>query len=318
MRPRIVFMGTPEFAVPSLEACLEVGEVVAVVTQPDRPKGRGQELSAPPVKAVAQARSLPVLQPARIRGTAFHEEIRALRPDVGVVAAYGKILPQELLDVPAHGCVNVHASLLPRFRGAAPIQWAIASGDEVTGVCLMKMDAGLDTGPVIDRRQWPIRPDDTAATLHDALSRLGAALIRESLPRYLNGELRPVPQPPEGVAPAPLIKKVDGRLDFSRKAAELERRARALHPWPGTFTELGGRVLKVTRARVGGGHGAPGEVLEAGAEGIEVACGEGSLWLLEVQPEGKRAMGAREFLSGHPLRKGSRPFGAGAGGGESS
>lgn len=312
MAPRIVFMGTPEFAVRSLEACLEVGEVVAAVTQPDKPRGRGQEVAMSPVKALALAKGIPVLQPPKIRGTNFHEEIRALRPDVGVVTAYGKILPQELLDAPAQGCVNVHASLLPRFRGAAPIQWAIAAGDEVTGVCLMKMDAGLDTGPVIDRRELRIGPEDTAASMHDKLSKLGGELIRESLPRYLRGELKPVPQPSEGVVLAPLIKKEDGRLDFTRPAAELERRTRAFHPWPGTYTELGGKTLKVLKAKAGGGRGAPGEVLEAGAGGLEVACGEGSLVLLEVQPEGKRAMSARELLAGHRLQKGSRPFGSGS------
>jgi methionyl-tRNA formyltransferase len=306
-------MGTPEFAVRSLEACLDVGDVVAVVTQPDKPKGRGQELAISPVKALAQQRGIPVLQPPKIRGTPFHEEIRALRPEVGVVTAYGKILPQELLDAPARGCVNVHASLLPRFRGAAPIQWAIAAGDAKTGVCLMKMDAGLDTGPVIDRRERPIGPEDTSATLHDALSALGGELIRQSLPRYLRGELQPVPQPPEGVVLAPLIKKEDGRLDFARPAAELERRTRAFHPWPGTYTSLGGKTLKVVGSRVGQGRGGPGEVLEAGAGGVEVACGEGSLVLLTVQPEGKRAMSAREFLAGHPLQKGSRPFGGESG-----
>ena len=312
MAPRIVFMGTPEFAVRSLEACLEIGEVVAAVTQPDKPKGRGQEVAESPVKALARARGIPVLQPPKVRGTSFHEEVRALRPDVGVVTAYGKILPQELLDAPAQGCVNVHASLLPRFRGAAPIQWAIAAGDEVTGVCLMKMDAGLDTGPVIDRRELRIGPEDTAATMHDKLSALGGELVRQSLPRYLQGELKPTPQPQEGVVLAPLIKKEDGRLDFTRPAAELERRVRAFHPWPGTSTELGGKTLKVLKAKVGGGRGAPGEVLEAGPGGLEVACGEGSLVLLEVQPEGKRAMSARELLAGHRVQKGSRPFGSGS------
>jgi len=305
-------MGTPEFAVRSLEACLEIGEVVAAVTQPDKPKGRGQEVAESPVKALARARGIPVLQPPKVRGTSFHEEVRALRPDVGVVTAYGKILPQELLDAPAQGCVNVHASLLPRFRGAAPIQWAIAAGDEVTGVCLMKMDAGLDTGPVIDRRELRIGPEDTAATMHDKLSALGGELVRQSLPRYLQGELKPTPQPQEGVVLAPLIKKEDGRLDFTRPAAELERRVRAFHPWPGTSTELGGKTLKVLKAKVGGGRGAPGEVLEAGPGGLEVACGEGSLVLLEVQPEGKRAMSARELLAGHRVQKGSRPFGSGS------
>lgn len=308
MAPRIVFMGTPEFAVRSLEACLDVGEVVAVVTQPDKPKGRGQEVAMSPVKQLALQRGIPVLQPPKIRGTSFHEEIRALKPDVGVVTAYGKILPQELLDAPAQGCVNVHASLLPRFRGAAPIQWSIAAGDDKTGVCLMKMDAGLDTGPVIDRRELPIGPEDTAATLHDALSKLGGELIRQSLPRYLRGELAPVPQPAEGVVLAPLIKKEDGRLDFTHSAAELERRIRAFHPWPGTYTDFRGKTLKVLKAKVGSGRGAPGELL---SDELEVACGEGSLVLLEVQPEGKRAMSAREFLAGNRPPKGSRPFGSG-------
>jgi methionyl-tRNA formyltransferase len=304
-------MGTPQFAVPSLRACLDVGEVVAVVTQPDKPKGRGQELAVSPVKEVARRLPgpVPVLQPQKIRGTSFHEEIRALRPDAVVVTAYGKILPEDLLRVPPHGCVNVHASLLPRFRGAAPIQWAIAAGDPVTGVCLMKMDVGMDTGPVISRRERPIHPDDTAATLHDALAELGATLIREDLPRYLRGELAPVPQPAEGVVLAPMIKKEDGLLDFRRPAAELERRVRAFHPWPGTFTFLEGKLLKVHRAKVGPGAGPPGQVLAAGREGIEVACGEGSLLLLEVQPEGRRAMTAQEFLAGRALQPGSLPFG---------
>src|SRR3954471_11960288 len=190
-------MGTPRFAVASLQACLGLGEVVAVVTQPDKPKGRGHEVSVSDVKAFALERGLPVLQPLKIRGTPFAQELAAFKPDVAVVAAYGKILPRDVLDAPRLGCVNVHGSLLPRFRGAAPIQWAIASGDAVTGVCLMKMDAGLDTGPVIDRRERPIGPEDTSATLHDALSALGGELIRQSLSRYLRGELQPVPQPSE-------------------------------------------------------------------------------------------------------------------------
>lgn len=305
---RIVFMGTPEFAVKSLEACLELGEVVAVVTQPDKPRGRGQEVSFSPVKALAVARGLPVLQPLKVKGTDFAQVLAGYRADVAVVTAYGKLLPQDVLDAPRRGCVNVHASLLPRFRGAAPIQWAIASGDETTGVCLMRMDAGMDTGPVIDRAELPIAPDDTSATLHDKLALLGGDVLRRSLGRYVDGALEPVPQATEGVVMAPMIKKEDGRLDWAKPAVVLERRLRAFTPWPGAFCTFDGKLLKVTRARAAGGQGAPGTVLAAGPEGVEVACAEGSLVLLELQPEGKRAMTAREFLAGRALQAGSTPF----------
>ncbi len=308
-RPRIVFMGTPAFAVPSLLACLDVGDVVAVITQPDKPKGRGQQLAPPPVKEAALERGLPVLQPPKIKNTPFASELAALRPDVCLVTAYGKILPADLLRVPPRGCLNVHASLLPRFRGAAPIQWAIAHGDQKTGVCLMVMDEGLDTGPVLARKETPIAKDETSSSLHDRLSALGGELIREDVPRYLAGELTPVPQPTEGVVLAPLIDKQDGKLDFTRPAVELERRLRAFTPWPGAFTTFGGAIFKVGRAAVGQGRGAPGELLSATAAGLEVACAEGSLLLQEVQPEGKRRMSAAEFLSGHKLAPGSRPFG---------
>lgn len=302
---KIIFMGTPAFAVKSLEACLELGEVVAVVTQPDKPRGRGQEVSFSPVKELAVAKGLPVLQPQKIRGTNFAEELRALNADVGVVTAYGKILPQDVLDAPRRGCVNVHASLLPRFRGAAPIQWAIAAGDEKTGVCLMQMDAGMDTGGVIDRAELPIGPDDTSATLHDSLSALGGQVLRRSLQRYVDGALPVTPQPSEGVVMAPMIKKEDGRLDWSRPARELERRLRAFTPWPGAFCTFDGGMLKVTKAAVGTGRGVPGTVLSASADGVEVACAEGSLKLLMLQPEGRRAMTAKEFLSGRKVTIGA-------------
>ncbi|HEX8698042.1 MAG TPA: methionyl-tRNA formyltransferase [Myxococcaceae bacterium] len=307
-RPRIVFMGTPEFAVSSLAALFDIGDVVAVVTQPDKPKGRGNAIAISPVKALALERGLTVLQPQKLRTPPFSEELRKLAPDVCVVTAYGKILPKDLLEVPPHGCVNVHASLLPRFRGAAPIQWAIAHGDTETGVALMRMDEGLDTGPVISMKRLPITPEDTSATLHEKLSRLGGDILREALPAYLRGELKPTPQPSEGMVLAPIIQKEDGLLDFNKPAVELERRLRAFTPWPGVYTGLNGARLKVHRVRVGSGKGAPGTVLSASPQGLEVACGEGSLVLLDVQLEGKRVMSAADFLSGHRLAPGSQPF----------
>ena len=306
--PRLVFMGTPQFAVPSLEVCCALGEVVAVVTQPDKPKGRGQALAAPPVKVAALARGIPVLQPVKVKGTDFASELAALNADVAVVTAYGKSLPPDVLAAPRHGCVNVHASLLPRFRGAAPIQWAIASGDAQTGVCLMQMDAGMDTGPVIARASTPILADDTSARLHDRLSLLGGELLREHLLPYLRGERPPVAQGSEGVVMAPMIDKEEGALDFTRAAQELERRARAFTPWPGSYTFEGGKLVKVTALRVGSGRGPPGTVLTAGEAGLEVACAQGSLWLDTVQPEGKKPMRVQDFLRGRAVAVGSQPF----------
>ena len=298
---RIVFMGTPEFAVPSLQACLELGEVVAVVTQPDRPRGRGQEVSFSPVKALAVARGLPVLQPEKLKAPPFAEVLEPYRPDVAVVTAYGRILPPEVLAVPAHGCVNVHASLLPRFRGAAPIQWALASGDARTGVCLMEMDVGMDTGALIDTEALDILPTDTSATLHLKLAALGGQVLRRSLLPYLRGEKRAVPQPAEGVVMAPPIPREAGQLDFTRPAVELERRMRAFTPWPGSSLRTPAGLVKVHGAEVRAGTGAPGTVLAAGDAGVEVACGQGSLLLTALQPEGKRVMTAREFLAGRKV-----------------
>ena len=308
--PRITFMGTPEFAVESLRACLDVGDVVAVVTRPDKPRGRGQLSAASPVKRAATQLGIRVLQPIKLREAGFLDAVRELSPDVAVVAAYGKILPRELLEVPGHGCINVHASLLPRFRGAAPIQWAIASGDNRSGVCLMKMDEGLDTGPILRCAEVPIGPEVTSDELQQTLARVGAELIRRYLPDYLSGKLQLTPQSREGVVLAPMLKKEDGQLDFGRPAAELERRVRAFQPWPGAFTRFLGKVLKVHRARTGARTGSPGTVLAVGEQGIEVACGEGSLSLLQVQPEGKRTMSSAEFLAGHQIAVGEQPFGA--------
>lgn len=301
---RIVFMGTPEFAVRSLEACLELGEVVAVVTQPDKPRGRGHEVSFSPVKTLAVARGLTVLQPQKLRGTDFAGELRALNADVAVVTAYGKILPPDVLAAPRRGCVNVHASLLPRWRGAAPIQWAIAAGDEKTGVCLMEMDAGMDTGAVIDRLEIPILPTDTSASLHDRLALLGGDVLKRSLRRYVEGALSATPQPTDGVVMARMIEKEDGRLDWNKTAVELERRLRAFTPWPGAFCASPFGTLKVTKARVGEGSGAPGTVLSVN-DGIEVACASGSLVLETLQPEGKKPMAARDFLASRKLAIGA-------------
>ena len=306
--PRILFMGTPEFALESLTACLEVGEVVAVVTQPDKARDRGRVYGPSPVKRMAADRGLVVMQPTRLRDPAFVETVRGLDLHVAVVTAYGKILPRDLLLVPRRGCVNVHASLLPRFRGAAPIQWAIASGDEKTGVCLMKIDDGLDTGPVIACAEAPIHPDDTFGSLAPVLARLGGRLIRQFLPPYLRGEIEPVAQPVHGIVLAPMLKKEDGLLDFQKPAVELERRVRAFQPWPGSFVHFRGEGLKVHRASVGEGQGAIGTVLGVGARGIEVACGVGSLFLSEVQLPGKRPMSAAAFLAGHQISVGDRPF----------
>jgi methionyl-tRNA formyltransferase len=300
---RIVFMGTPAFAVRSLEACLELGTVVAVVTQPDKPRGRGQEVSFSPVKTLAVEKGLTVLQPPKVRGTDFAEQLRALAPDVAVVTAYGKILPKDVLEAPRRGSVNVHASLLPRFRGAAPIQWAIAEGDAETGVCLMQMDEGMDTGPVIDRASLPIEPTDTSATLHDKLALLGGEVLRRSLGGWVDGTLTAVPQQGAPVM-APMIDKEFGLIDFTTPATRIERRLRAFTPWPGAFFKTAQGVVKVHGASVGQGQGAPGTVLRADPTGIELACGEGSLVVLQLQPEGKRVMTVKDFLPGRKLTAG--------------
>lgn len=298
---RIAFMGTPAFATPALEACLAIGDVVAVVSQPDAPRGRGHKVSPSPVKTLAQARNLTVLQPRKLRDGVFAAELAAAAPDIAVVVAYGRILPPDVLRVPARGCVNVHASLLPRFRGAAPIQRCIAAGDARTGVCLMEMDAGLDTGPVIATSAIDIAAEDTAITLGDKLARLGASLVRDSLPKYVRGELSAVPQSKEGVVLAPPIQRTDARLDFHRTAPELERMVRAYVPWPKAhFATSAGRVA-VLGARVGPpASAAPGMVLAACAAGVHIACGDStSLFLTALQREGGKVLPAADFLRGH-------------------
>jgi methionyl-tRNA formyltransferase len=306
---RIIFMGTPDFAVASLEACLTLGEVVAVVTQPDKPRGRGNTVSFSPVKQFAATRGIKIFQPEKIRGTDFAQQMKSLNADVAVVTAYGKILPQDVLDAPRLGCVNVHASLLPRFRGAAPIQWAIASGDASTGVTLMKMDAGMDTGPVIAMLEMPIEKHHTSASLHDDLKQLGNRILCEYLPRYVAGQAKPVPQATVGMVMAPMIQKEDGQIDFTRKAIDIERRMRAFTPWPGCFTYFENALLKIHAAQVVPGISAvPGTVTHVSPAGITVACGEDGIKFEQLQPEGKRAMSAHEFLNGKKIEVGTTPF----------
>jgi methionyl-tRNA formyltransferase len=310
---RIIFMGTAELACPSLTTLSSQAEfnVLAVVTQPDKPKGRDLKLQPSPVKTIALERNLPVLQPARARNEAFVLQLRDFQPELIVVAAYGQILPQSILDLPRFGCLNVHASILPKYRGAAPIQWAILSDESETGVTIMKMDAGLDTGGIVSLVTTPILPDDNAQTLHDRLARLGAELLVETIPDYVTGRVRPNPQPAEGASHARKIAKEDGRIDWSLPARAIWNRIRAFTPWPGAFTlqntSAGQRLIKIWSATVEEQGGAtPGTILCASRSGIVVACGQQSLCVLQLQREGGRRLGAAEFLAGSPLAAGER------------
>ncbi|MET0343749.1 MAG: methionyl-tRNA formyltransferase [Polyangiales bacterium] len=311
---RAAFLGTPEFAVPCLAALFDVAEVALVVTQPDKPQGRGLELTPPPVKRYALERGAPVIQPSKARDGVLLRALTEARVDVALVVAYGKILPADVLAAPRLGCLNVHGSLLPRWRGAAPIQWAIVSGDATTGVCLMQMDVGMDTGPVLARREVAIEENETGGMLFARLSELSGVLVRDELPRVGAGALTPVPQSDVGVTHARMIEKQDGELDFAAAARAVHDRARGFYPWPGAFTALDGKRVKVHRTRVHVGHGvlgAPGEVLSASSAGIVVACGEGAVRLEELQLDGKKRVEAAAFLAGHPLPRGAR-FATGA------
>jgi methionyl-tRNA formyltransferase len=297
---KVAFAGTPEFAAVALRALLAAGfEVPLVLTQPDRPAGRGQKLVASPVKQVALEHGIPVHQPEKLRDPATHAPLVEVAPDVLVVAAYGLILPQAVLDIPRLGCLNIHASLLPRWRGAAPIQRCIEAGDAESGVTIMQMEAGLDTGPMLLKEAVKVGPGETAATLHDTLAMLGGRLIVAALSRL--DALTPEIQPAEGVTYAHKIDKAEAAIDWAQSAALIERRIRAFDPFPGCSARHGDTVIKLWRAEPVEGSGTPGEILAVAPEGVTVACGEGAVRLVELQKPGGRRLASADFLHGFPL-----------------
>jgi methionyl-tRNA formyltransferase len=304
---RLIFAGTPEFAARALAALVGAGHDVALVlTQPDRRAGRGLRLVPSAVKALARERGLALYQPASLKDEETHARLRALGADAMVVAAYGLILPEPVLAIPRFGAINIHASLLPRWRGAAPIQRAILAGDARTGISVMQMDQGLDTGPVLAAESMPIAADDTSASLHDKLAELGARLIVAVLAQIERAQLRPQPQPAAGASYATKITKAEAEIDWSEAAPVIERKVRAFNPLPGATAIIKGAGLKIWRARVSAAEGAPGTILEAGAKGIVVACGNGSLCVLELQRAGGKKLAAAQFLAGFPLAAGER------------
>ena len=309
---KIVFMGTPDFAVPALEALIRGGhEVAAAVTQPDRPKGRGKAVLMPPVKETALQHGIPVLQPEKIRkDEAFYEALCALKPDAIVVAAFGQILPERILSLPRYGCVNIHASLLPRYRGAAPIQWAVINGDEVTGVTTMMMDEGLDTGDILETFPVRIAPDETGGSLFERLSKAGGELILSTLEKLEEGTIERKKQPSEGAVYARMLDKSMGQIDWNLDAASIERLVRGLNPWPSAYTFYEGKTLKIWGSAVAVPSKAPqpgqeaGQVTEVRKDCFFVQTGDGILEIRELQPEGKKRMDAGAFLRGYPVRPG--------------
>ena len=302
---KIVFMGTPDFAVPTLNALIEHHQVIGVVTQPDRPAGRKRKIQQSPVKELAVEHDIPVFQPVRLRDEEALKALQQWQPELYVVAAFGQILPQAVLDIPVYGSLNVHASLLPRWRGAAPIQAAIRAGDDETGVTIMKMDAGLDTGPMLTR--WPVNiaPDETGQTLHDKLAQVGADGLIETMPGYMHGAIKIQPQDDSLATYAPAIKKEDGLIDWSHSAAAIDRQIRAFTPWPGTMTTWDGQQIKILSARAGDGTADPGLVVEKDGQ-VAVGTADGLLYLNRVQLAGRGALDMPAFINGHATFVNSR------------
>jgi methionyl-tRNA formyltransferase len=295
----VIFMGTPDFALPTLQALIAHHEVLAVVTQPDRPAGRGGQIRMSPVKQLALEHDLPVYQPKKLRKAEAIAELRTYGiPDVYVVAAFGQILPQEVLDIPPHGSINVHASLLPRWRGAAPIHAAIRAGDDESGVTIMRMDAGLDTGPMLSKRAVAIHADETAASLHDRLAEVGAELLIDTLPGYLTGEIEPQPQDDDAATYAPQISKDDGEIDWTDSADSIERLVRAFKPWPGTYTYFRGEMLKIHAGKDASGRAPAGKVIDHNGQ-IAIGTGDGLYCPQTVQMPGKKRMSVDDFVNGY-------------------
>lgn len=308
---RVVFMGTPDFSVPTLEKIIEAGhEVIGVVTQPDKAKGRGKKVLFPPVKEKALEHNLTVYQPKRAREPEFIEQMRELNPDVMVVVAFGQILPKALLDIPKYGCVNVHASLLPKYRGAAPIQWAVIRGEKVSGVTTMQMDVGLDTGDMLMKTEVALTEDETGGSLHDKLSVLGGELLIETLKGLEAGTIQPEKQDDSQTGEyARMLDKALGKVDFSMPAEEIERLIRGLNPWPSAYTFYHGKTMKLWKAKVvsadaDGEAAAPGQILSVDKKGFTVQTGDGALRILELQMEGKKRMDAGAFLRGCSMAAG--------------
>ncbi len=308
-KQRVIFMGTPDFALPSLHAICKSEEVIGVVTQPDRPKGRGRTLTPPPIKVAALEKGIAVYQPERLKKDPhFTKTLSDLSPDLIIVVAFGQILPEVILKIPKYPCINVHSSLLPLYRGAAPIQWALVRGDAETGVTTMQMDAGMDTGPILLQQSLQIAPDETADMLSSRLADLGAALLLETVASLKEGKLKAVAQDEAKATMAPLLKKEDGLIRWEGSAQAVYNRWRGLMPWPGTMTFFGSDRWKIASLQVGdaeGEWGGPGEVLKLSEKGLEVAAGRGYILIKGLQPEGKRKMTPREYAVGHHIDKGA-------------
>ncbi|MCL2563312.1 MAG: methionyl-tRNA formyltransferase [Oscillospiraceae bacterium] len=300
-------MGTPDFACPSLEALYEAGhEICAVITRADKPKNRGMQLTPPPVKELAIAHGTPVYQPATLRDGEAAEYIRAMAPELIAVVAYGRILPKEILDIPPCGCINVHPSLLPKYQGAAPIQWAVLNGDKTTGVTIMQMDEALDTGDILSQEETKIHPNETAGDLFDRLSIQGARLLAKSIPAIVNGTVKRTPQDPAKATHAPPLRREMSPVDWTRPAQEMLSQIRGLNPWPMATTEIADKTFKLHTAYVGGDAriAPPGTVVSAGEGGLEIACGDGTVVITRLQPPGKKAMAAADYLRGNPIELG--------------